>query len=538
MTTTAFSIDSESALNSHPQIINFLEYISGTLHKESIVLLEAICLKNPSLLEKFIIKCAKQSLNIRARDFDLVVKALDMQVKLSNKIMPTIHAHLLDNKFNELANFLNMLVENLQEELPPTDVMQAIMKMIDNLKIFAKQNSDEKFIKSILLLMLNFYNKQTNDNEDSHYLDSAKWLESLLGISQRSSLIQLIKYIAIRIAIAKIKVHGVQKNIQLTKIFYIFDEMTQELEINQPATENKKIIRDINACIMLGMLCKATTHTMVDATVQEMQAAKNNILVAQQELYLQTSELHTFMTSNDFTNYYKYNPQLQKINTYAFFANFTKLFSETLVSSPRIELQTIQNFIGDCVTTINSTPNKNVIAFLDNLEIDANIIETFHKHCLPVLLRIQKLKISKTNSLNFIANKLVNLGFSPRSITYSNAGIFQPLVTKNKSSIDYKNLQALYDYLEFSNEEQRSVLIKDLIAILLISHTNNSVTLKNTSPKTPKKFLHINHFPMLTMCYHHALASNRSYKYPKMFYPKQTKTTHNMQINNSKIEGQ
>ena len=467
MTTTELSIDSRSSIESHEQTRGLLDHISGDLDKDSLSLLENICLKSPAALAKLISKFKKNSITIKAADFNLVVKALLMQTNLSEEILPTIHAHLLDSKVNNLAKILNMLTDNLQSELPASDTLQAIIQVINNLQIFAEPVPEEQFIHSIMILMLNFHIKQT-DNA-SNYQDSAKWIKSLLSISEKSSLIHLVDYIAIRLNIAGIVIHGGQRNMELTELFSAIDDIANSIELTTCKEKNIGLINNISACTIIGIICKKAPHAIVDVVDREMTDA----------VYPVADILNEFVQSDNFKEYYKRHPELANHNYYAYLNQLTNLLHDQLITGTHFANPKLKTFIINCVNSLDAISEGELENYLTNLDIPDEIINIFCADFLENFRHQQQKQFNLANSLEFCANKLVNLGFAPRSITFSEVGAFQPLVCKNKHVLNRQNNLALTYYVSTIDPDKRASLVKELVVALLIRYRIKPHVLEN-----------------------------------------------------------
>ncbi len=459
MTTTASSINTRSLMSPCNQIIKLKGHISGELNNDSMMFLDSLCDKSARTLDKLILKCQKYSLNIKAKDFDLVIKALIMQANLSAEVLPTIHHHLQDKKVNSLANVLNNLADKLEQELPAIDTLHSINTVSNGLEIFSSPNSDEKFVKSILLLLINFHIKQHNNSHNNH-IDSAKWLKSLLAISEKSSLIQLVDYIAIRLSLAKLTVHGNGYTMELTELFCAIDEMANLVEIKTCHEKNIELIKNINAIILITIICN-----------------KN-------------PKLQNFLQSDAFTLYYKNTDELPDVNDQAFLMCFSNSFNQELISKFNEcaqEIQGIKKFITNCNQNSEQMTDDEYKKFLTKQIINEQLVETFTDKILPSILAKLKHESQQLTSINFIANKLTSIGFSPRALVFSRLGVFEPIIKKNKLQIDYKNISALSDYINSLDIQNKAIIIKELFISLLVRYRANPYKLENQPKPVHKK---------------------------------------------------
>lgn len=481
MATTASSINTRSAMSPYNQIIKLKEYILGEMSLNSVNFLDNLCSKNEKSLNKLLLKLKKYNINIKAKDFDLVIKALILQASLSNSILQTIHCHLQDTNTNSLANLLIKRANDIENELPIIDTLKSILTVVDSLQIFSNQNREEKFIRSIIILMLNFHVKQHN-NSHNNYLDSAKWLKTLLAISEKSNLIQLIDYIAIRLSIASIYINGDISNIELTEIFFSLEEMAGPKEIQHGVDNNAKIIKNINACILITIVCNKNPHAFVDVVASQLKDNKSNLPFLTREIFKQNSQLSRFYQNNKCNFLLKDTRELEDINLQALLMCFSNLLHEELIcklNEYQSEINLIKNFIIKCNNNSEKMLDDEYNNFIAKQKIETQTIDIFINNTLESILVKLKDSVKNSSSLSFIANKLTSLGFTPRSSHFSHLGMFAPIINKNKFQIDYDNMLELSLYINNLDIQSKSLIIKELFASLLVRYRANPYKLEN-----------------------------------------------------------
>jgi len=451
----------------------------GDLNVNSINFLNALFSNGTTSLNKLILKFQKHQINIKAKDFDLIIKALNMQINLSNTIFQTIHCYLQDTSINSLANVLIKRADDLEREVPTIDTLKSILTVVDSLQIFANSTFDDKFIRAILILMLNFHVKQHNNNHNN-YLDSAKWLKTLLSISEKSNLIQLIDYIAIRLSIANINIYGEVSNIELTEIFFSIEELAYSKEPENYS--NNKLIKTINACILVSIVCNKNPLAFVDVVASQINDDKSNLPLLTKKIFKQNSQLTKFTEHANYKFYFKNTEELIDLNMQAFLMCFSNLLHEELTSKiyeHKSEIALIKNFIIKCNHNSEKMLDDEYSIFISKQHIEAKIVEFFINFTLETILNKLKDSVKNAIGLNFIANKLTTLGFTPRSNNFARLGMFVPIINKNKFKIDYENMLALAFYVNNLDAANKSLIIKELFVSLLMRYRANPYKLEN-----------------------------------------------------------
>lgn len=468
-------------MDSHNQIYKLKEHILGDLSTNSIVFLNDLNLKDDTILKKLVYRFEKSAIYIKSKDFDLIINALKIQTNLSLHILQTIHLHLQDESVRSIYNTFMKMAKKLEKDLPEIDTLHSILTMMNNLQIFVNNNSEEKFIRSILVLMLNFHLKQHNNNHNNH-LDSAKWMKSLLSISEKSCLIQLVDFIAIRLSLAKIAVNCDGHNTELTEIYFILEELLNSSEIETCKQNNKNLIKNINGCVLISIICNKNPHIFADIVTRELQDDNSNIWFLTKKFSEQPNKINELVNGHVFQTYYKNNTCYSNINLQTFLINFTNFLHQELINKHNEsikEIQALKDLIITCNQNSEKMSDKEYKDFLFQKNINHSIIEAFENKLLPSILSKLKETLKNTKTINFAANKLTILGFAPRSVSFSAKGIFIPLITKNKLQLDYENTLALKKQLHSLDFNKKYLIIKELILSLLVIYRSNPYKLEN-----------------------------------------------------------
>src|SRR3990167_5852671 len=254
-------------------ISNLLDHISGDLSEYSLKELKNISSKNQFIFDKIISKIEKFNLNIKAQNIELILKALNLQQEIPNNILHSISYHLIDQRFNDISNILQIFAANLEQQLPENDPVKATIFLANNLNIYTSETPAEHFLRAVITMLLNFNNKEHKKKIEN---DSAKWLKNLLAISDKSPIIKLIDYIAIRLQISGISVEG-RKYCELTEIYYLFEEAYANFNLVTKDSESKQFIKKINAIVLFTIICKKNPNSLLDICELQIESKNLNI---------------------------------------------------------------------------------------------------------------------------------------------------------------------------------------------------------------------------------------------------------------------
>lgn len=497
---TALSINKGSCKETQEQMSNIIDYISGEISSDSLNFLREICEKNPYGLEKIIKKFKSLQIKPKAHLIDLVINAINKQISIPENILSTIQAHLSNTQIDNMAQVLNLFSTKLEKNLLDNDDLQYVLQIINNLKIFINPSQEEKFIKSIIVLMLNFHHKQINNNKAHsrkkvNFTEAAKWIKSLLSISEKSSLIQLIDYIAVRLYINQETLIGLKQNMELTELYTIFEDLALNADMEVYTEKNKPFLQNINAIILIDLICVKNPMAFIDIVSVQINNPIKNIYAQIKNYFENNLILNDFFHGAKFQKYYKNTHDMNESNIHA----FTITFSNHLLDSYNsvINIKQITDFLHHAFEKCDNYDEKNFNAFIQRMSFTKLFEEKFINNFLPELELRALTKLKRHGSFSFIANKLVSMGFSPKAQNFKNTGVFQSLITLQTLQKDVQNIKALRLYFNDIPENTKTQLIRELLLTLLVRYRAHPCKLENQPKPFNKKYIRANSLPVL-----------------------------------------
>jgi hypothetical protein len=503
---TASCVDRRSSKQSCDQISKLVDYISGELNNDSLEFLQNACSRNSQALDKLLVKCERLGLKLKACDINLVVEALQTQMDLPQNIFATIKNHLLDKRMNSIANVLHIFSEKLENKLPATDVLKPIFHVLNNLSIFVNASPEEQFLRSILTMMLNFHNKEYSyskpiESRRRNPGDTAKWLKSLLSMSEKSSLIKLIDFLGIRLHLAGNTINGEFRSMELTELFFIFEDMANCADMNLTHAENEEFIKDINAIILIAQVCKKAPTSLLDVVEMQLDCRDMDILNLMQEYNLAPLQIGKFFKGKNFNPYFRRHQTEDRVNPQAFLTTLSN-YLHTIISysNERFDenIQPIADFIQQCNNSSNKMTDEEYILWLKDLSLDSKMQVAIETTLFDALEHEAKACVHKFGGLGFVATKMVSMGFSPRAEVSMNTGVFHPLVTARTLQTDLENIQSLRLFVRKLDYKQKNQLMTELLLTLLVRYRKNPSKLEN-QPKVPAKRQADTSYPLPTL---------------------------------------
>lgn len=479
-------------------------YVFGELSNNSIEFLENICNKNPSALNKILLKCEKLSLKIRAYDIDLVIKSIQSQMQLPEDILATIHSNLACKKMYNLANVLHIFAEKIEKKLTNSEHLKTTIQITNNLNIFAKANPNEQFLRSLIIMMLNFHNKEytserlLDTNKRNNY-DSAKWLKSLLCLSEKSKIINLIDFIDLRLQLSSISVSGKIKDMELIELFFLFEEVAISSEVITITLENKSFIKNINAILLVNILCKKNPIAFFDFIIMQLNSKHLDLFLLIEQYSKNLPVLEKFFTSDIFNPYFRKNTFTDKANRHAFLFSISEniLKIVTNYNTQDYNMKSILEFIEKCHLQSHKMSDSEYFSWLQTIKLNTRITDEMITSLFNALEYNILKKEHQITSLSFITTKMISMGFSPRASSFTNVGIFQPLIT-NTQKIELKNIQALKYFYQQLNSQEKNNLIMELIVSFLTRYRSNPLKIETHAKASYKRQIDVS-YPLPTL---------------------------------------
>ncbi|MDP3706418.1 MAG: hypothetical protein Q8R24_11025 [Legionellaceae bacterium] len=494
MGSEAFRLDMRSNKHAHEQIRRLIDYVSGQLNDVSLSFFHDVCSKNAAALEKLITKCQQLKIKLKADDVDKVLESLHKQMHLPKNILETIQYYLLDKRMNSIANVLNSVSSKLECHVSSSDVLQATWHVISNLNLLINSSPEEQFLRSIITMMLDFQNKEHHSAKSCNPKkrsadDASKWLRTLLAVSEKSDLTKLIDLLADRLHLGGNMISGGSRNMDFTELFFLFEDIAIQAEMQVTHESNQKLILDINAIMLTTFVCKRIPTAFFDVVSQQQDSSSNALLPLMQQYYQKPLVIEQFFNSQGFQNYYRVHRIKDQTNQHAFLTSFVNyLHAITSHQNDRVDanIQTIVQFLELCRKQSSDMSDHEFILWLEQASVEHKLEVCIQSFLFNAIEREVELNNNRIGSLVFVANKLVSMGFSPRAASVATTGFFQPLITPNVLQTDAKNFKALELFLETLQPNQRKQLTHELMLSALVRYRKRPTNTLETTSNQPK----------------------------------------------------
>ena len=497
-------LDIRSGKHTNYEINRLVDYISGQLSNQSLIFLQKICVKNAAALEKLITKCSQLKIKLKASDLNRVIDSLHNQMNLPQNILEAIQYYLLDKRMHGITNMFNATNNQLEADLSAFSMLKSTLHVLDNLNLLTQSNQEEQFLKSIITMLVDFQNK------DHHFVkscnprksasdDASKWLRTLLNVSEKSDLTKFIHLIADRLHLSETVMHGDIRNMDLTELFFLLEEIAHQADIQVVHESNKKLMLDINAIILTTHVCKKTPTAFFDVVSLQQSNENDSVLSLVKKYYSKSLIIESFFQHSSFKPYFRKHSHDDKANHHAFLISLvTHLQSLSFSSSENVEPNTniFSQFISTCRTNFQKLGKKAFIQWLLEASSEPSIDNILQEVLFNAIEREAEQHNNRLGSLVFIANKLVAMGFSPRSASVATSGFFQPLITTHVPKTDLENFKSLKIFLETLKPNHKKQLTQEIILSVIVNPRKLST--RNEATKSHRRTVD-NHYPIPTL---------------------------------------
>ncbi|MDP3561246.1 MAG: hypothetical protein Q8R83_03605 [Legionellaceae bacterium] len=427
---------------------------------------------------------------------------------MPKNMQETIQFYLSDTRTNSIATVLNSVSEKLEMNLLPSDSLKSILHVVKNLTLLTNSNPEEQFLRSIITMMLDFQNKDHHSIK-SHIRkrtadDSSKWLRTLLAISEKSDLTKLIDLLADRLHLTGNIVIGEVRNMDLTELFFLFEDIAIQSDFYLPDQSNKNLLLDINALMLTTLVGQKIPTAFFDVVFSQQNNPEHAILPAIQRQYQKPLVIEHFFDSADFFHYFHESSVKKQTSQQAFlmsFVNYLHAVIHKQYEKPDNNVQIIFQFLESSRKYRAKMNQHEFIQWFENSISEHNIDNHLQDFLLKAIEHEAELNSNRIGSLVFIANKLVCMGFSPKAASIADAGSFQPLITPHTPQTDIKNISALKLFLTNLKPDQQKQLIVELLFSALVQPHKTLTKLVETQSKISLKRPVDNHYPIPTL--HH-----------------------------------
>ena len=467
----------------HELVDQFSNCVDGQLNEDILGFVKSIAHANPNGLKKLIDKFQQLQLQLHADACHLVMNALTDQVNIPRDALQSIRTYLQKDNNQKLFQELQRLSS------PKSRLQQSVSMVMDNLNIFSETTIDQQFVRSILGIMIGW----SNEHKHRSSKHAAKWFTTILGISQKSDLANLLRMIADQLYLSEYVIQGKSRDMDCLELFFALENLTANTDINLVSAPNKPLIKNIRATLVIAMICKHSPHAFYDVIASE--------------------DYHQYETA--WSHLKKYQPTPLHWEQFFKSSEYKAYFSKT----PSLKMGDHHSFIDTLITHIHHhTDLKNLTTFVDraleahahknpgdfliwfNTQMKGPQLQPMVQSLLftSVYQKTLQHKASNAGRIRASALKLVALGFSHRSAAAVKTGCFQPLVNTDIAAIDVINIEAMIKFFEQQTPELQAKLMHELLLLIVLDTHRQRFTQKLRPLKPVKQRRNLKHLKPAT----------------------------------------
>lgn len=433
--------------------------IKGDLHPDSLIFLDKLISKNQFALNKIITKLKPLKNEIYAFQINTIVKSITESIKLPDLLKSVTN---IDSEYPEL-------LKKITQEIKDSPLVQVILHMINTLNLLPEAQT----LHLIVALLISNYESSLSAGDELPLPNViAKRILSGNCINEKSDLARLITIIAERLYFSLSTVKNQSRQMYLSELFFLFDDL------NESATNNPQLMQHINAIMLILSVYKLKiANVSYDLFLYRQ---KNNPTSLDEELYSLLKEpltLNLFFDSQEFEHYFGKNISDQLINRNAFLGSLAYY----ALSSSRKKSRRIYLKLNNLIEQSKNMHRLEFQCWFMQMVIENDIITT---ELLDIIEQESAYHLKHVASLVFTANKLVSLGFSPRSSSVAATGHFQPLINSTAPRTDANNIKAFKNFHNNLNLNLQKKLAVEILAAILIQQR---ITCINTKPIETKE---------------------------------------------------
>lgn len=476
MKTIASYLDTRSSKGTHDQIIRLTDYISGKLNEKSLHFLEEVCLRNACGLEKIITKCIQLKVQLKASDINTILATLNQQHALPRNILDSLQYFLMNQHTHDFLQKLTTSTNHLNASLNNFGSLKATIQIMNQVAMYHHAGIEKDFLTTIISMMLYFYHGEYTHHDaqakQRNAEDATKWMKSLLSISDKSDLSKLIDLLASRIFLISTSIPGESRNMDLIELYCLFEDLSVKTNYNTPHDSNRSLLADIQVMVLLALVSTRAPNAFFDIVYTQQCQTNQDILDALQNQMNKSPILATFLNGQSFKAYFRECGIRTHSNQQAFLSSLIRwlqMMSQQAHLPSEASKNTIVKFLRSAYAIRTEMDPHSFLTWLRH-EIETPALFTcLEKELFNVLEHEANVINNQTGSLTFVTNKLVSLKLSPKAISASHTGAFQPLITPNVLQIDLDNLRALHCFFYQLNTSQQRKLLLELCLLGLMS---------------------------------------------------------------------
>ena len=489
-------------LGKEPQFVEQINRLgvgfNEALHPQSLVFLHDLWHKAVFPFDQWLTKFERSALQLRSHQLDTVIAMLHTEIALSEGIMDSLHDYLLASPDAESiidallplhASELNesALEHHLMHHALPhaLEIANRVNQVMDHFSLLTVNDPACRFLRAVVTLMVQFHDHEQKMEGEYHSVEEATaarvsgWITTALALSEHEPLKKLIDFMVGRIIVlGTTMIYSATRTMDLSELYFDVRDLATTAgypvvhallsERSSGAPESKAgLIHSMDAILLLAGVCDKNPASIYDVVVRQSGDEAISTLSMMNRYFQRPLLLEQFFESKAFFSPFDHGA-LPLASQQAF------LMALIPHVSMRAELS------GPCSH-----------AFIDfillcrrerlRLESHAAFIDAFHAQCITLdmnrtvgLFFFEAIEsqinfcISQERGLVFVANKLMSMGFSPKSMTGIASGHFQPMITPRAPVRDAENLRALKIFYDQLDQDSQAMMISELLFAIVV----------------------------------------------------------------------
>ena len=484
-----------------PQFVEQLNRLGTGFHEalneKSLSFLHDLWSKAVFPFDQWLTKFERSALHLRAHQLDTVIALLHAEMALSEGIMDSLHAYLMasPNAESKLEPLLGLHAQELNQSacehhlihhaLPHAlEIAHRTNQVIDHLGLLITHDPASRFLRTVATLMMQFHDLEQKDKRGGHSVEEATaarvsgWIATALAIPENSEMKKLIDFMASHIIVlGTTMIHSTKRTMDLSELFFDIRNLAASAGFpviyappadRSGAPESKaSLIYSVDAILLLIGVCDKNPASIYDVVAAQAVDESFSTLIMMNRYFERPLLLEKFFSGRAFFSPFDQGAS-DNISQQAFLMALIPHVSMRAEYSATQSLSFIE-FIRWCrQERINHPSTASFMqAFNDEcITLDMNrLLDLFFFEAIDFQINFC---VSQERGLVFVANKLVSMGFSPKSMTGVASGHFQPMINPRAPVRDAGNLRALklfYDQLDKSSQE---LLISELLFAIVV----------------------------------------------------------------------
>lgn len=477
-----------SGINAHANL--FINHIEGQLTQTSLQFLEGVTQRDAYALEKIIQKCTQLKIQLKATDINTVIDALQHQHLLSPHLSESLQDFLINTHMSSFFQTLIKTTEQLNQSLDDIDTLKITMDVMSQLTLYHHTGIEKDFLTTTITMMLYFLK---NENMSSAYhkrqrsvFDAAKWIKSLLSISEKSKICKLIDIIAERLLLMTHQIPGQIRQMDLIELFCLFEEISIRTSYFASHESNRTLLADMQVMISLASIAERAPNAFFDILYSQQSQSNHDLLCTLQNQTKHHTILSIFLNGPSFKSYFRECGIRTHSNQQAFLSSLARWMhhiSRQAATPKEHSKAIIIDFLEETYSLHSQMHHHEFLSWLDQA-IEENELFIALTHDLFSILSYEANQMRlQSGSLTFLTNQLLSMKRAPKAMSISQTGVFQPLITSNALQIDIDNLSALFDFFQKLNHKQQRELLSEMCILGAIPKKRPTINAKTTNKR-------------------------------------------------------